>query len=215
MTDEKREKALQHMRRQYSKTATAAREHGWEISHELAETQLAPGVGPTYDRLDVTVKRGQENITIWWQDGKLLEAPNYLFAGDLTKLRNHSAMLKQMASKPDPLKAKKRLERASRRSGQEYDLVEVIRDLPFEPDELDDGTLLRLCYGKTLTWRNSITGGVEIDGVKADLENPKSGPNWNKINYKVTRSSAGRRVIQFVGHSGYRAVGVDALLRVG
>jgi hypothetical protein len=72
-----------------------------------------------------------------------------------------------------------------------------------------------MCYGKTLTWRNSITGGVEIDVVKADLENPRSGPNWNKINYKVSHSSAGRRVIQFVGHSGYRAVGVDALLRVG
>lgn len=208
MTDEKREKALAHMRRQYSKTAAVAEEHNWEITHMLVNI-------PEQLRLDVIVRRGQERIKIWWEDGQLKESPDYEFAGDITKLRNHSAMLKQMASKPDPLKAKKRLERASRRSGQEYDLVEVIRDLPFEPDELDDGTLLRLCYGKTLTWRNSITGGVEVDGVKADLENPKSGPNWNKINYKVTRSSAGRRVIQFVGHSGYRAVGVDALLRVG
>lgn len=215
MADEKREKALQHMRRQYSKTATAAREHGWEISYGLAEAQLAPGVGPVYDRLDVTVKRGQETIKIWWMDGRLLEAPTYMFAGDLTKLRNHSAMLKQMAEKPDPVKAKRRLERVSRRSGEKFDLVEVIRDLPWDPDELDDKTLLKLCYGKTLTWRNSITGGVEIDGVKADLENPKSGPNWNAINYKIKRSSAGRRVIQFVGHGGYRAVGVDALLRVG
>lgn len=208
MTDEKREKALAHMRRQYSKTATMAEEHGWEIAHMLVDI-------PEQLRLDVIVKRGQERIKIWWEDGQLKESPDYEFAGDTTKLRNHSAMLKQMASKPDPVKAKRRLERVSRRSGEKFDLVEVIRDLPFEPDELDDRTLLSLCYGKTLTWRNSITGGVEIDGVKADLENPKSGPNWNKINYKITRSSAGRRVIQFVGHSGYRAVGVDALLRVG
>lgn len=209
MTD-KREKALAHMRRQYSKTATVAREHGWEISHELKH-----GYENADDRLDVTVKRGQESIHIWWQAGQLRVAPSYGFAGAVTKLRNHSAMLQQMALKPDPVKAKKRMERASRQTGEKFDLVEVIRDLPWEPDELDDKTLLRLCYGKTLTWRNSITGGVEIDGVKADLENPRSGPNWNAINYKVRRSSAGRRIIQFVGHSGYRAVGVDALLRVG
>lgn len=208
--DSKREKALAHMRRQYSKTATAAREYGWEISHELKH-----GHESSDDRLDVTVRRGQETIRIWWQHGQLLEAPTYEFAGDITKLRNHSAMLKQMAEKPDPVKAKRRLERVSRRTGDRYDLVEVIRDLPWDPEELDDKTLLKLCYGKTLTWRNSITGGLEIDGVKADLENPKSGPNWNAINYKVRRSSAGRRIISFVGHGGYRAVGVDALLRVG
>lgn len=209
MTD-RREKALQHMRRQYSKTATAARQHGWEISH-----QLKHGHEASDDRLDVTVKRGQETIRIWWQAGQLLVAPTYEFAGAITKLRNHSAMMQQMALKPDPIKAKKRMERAMARTGEKFDLVEVIRDLPWEPDELEDKELLRLCYGKTLTWRNSITGGVEIDVVKADLENPKSGPNWNKINYKVRRSSTGRRIVQFVGHSGYRAVGVDALLRVG
>ena len=208
--DSKRDKALAHMRRQYSKTATAAREYGWEISHELKH-----GHENGDDRLDVRVRRGQETIRIWWQYGQLLEAPTYEFAGDITKLRNHSAMLKQMAEKPDPVKAKRRLERVSRRTGDRYDLVEVIRDLPWDPEELDDKTLLELCYGKTLTWRNSITGGLEIDGVKADLENPKSGPNWNAINYKVRRSSAGRRIISFVGHGGYRAVGVDALLRVG
>lgn len=210
MTSEKKERALAHMRRQYVKTKTLAEQHGWEVSFDLT---LVTGAGE--DRLDLVIKRGQETIKIWWQAGQLREAPTYEFAGAVTKLRNHSAVLQQMALKPDPIKAKKRMERAMAKTGERFDLVEVIRDLPWEPDELDDKDLLRLCYGKTLTWRNSITGGVEIDVVKADLENPKSGPNWNAINYKVRRSSAGRRIVQFVGHSGYRAVGVDALLRVG
>lgn len=210
MTEGRKAKALAHMRRQYSKTATLAAEHGWEVGYDLV---LVTGSGE--DRLDLVIKRGQETIKIWWQAGQLREAPTYNFAGAITKLRNHSAVMQQMALRPDPIKAKRRLERVTRQSGEKFDLVEVIRDLPWDPDELDDRTLLKLCYGKTLTWRNSITGGVEIDGVKADLENPRSGPNWNAINYKVKRSSAGRRIISFVGHGGYRAVGVDALLRVG
>lgn len=210
MSKEKRDRALAHMRRQYVKTKMVADQHGWDVSYDLT---LVTGEGD--DRLDLIIKRGQEVIKIWWQRGQLLEAPTYAFAGAITKLRNHSAVMQQMELKPDPLKAKKRMERAMARTGERFDLVEVIRDLPWNPDELDDKTLLRLCYGKTLTWRNSITGGVEIDGVRADLENPKSGPNWNAVNYKVKRSSAGRRIISFVGHGGYRAVGVDALLRVG
>lgn len=209
MADVKREKALAHMRRQYSKTATAARAYGWEISHDLKH-----GHENGDDRLDVTVTRNGEKIHIWWQRGQLLVAPLYVFAGATTKLRNHSAMLQQMGLKPDPISAKKRMERAMAATGEKFDLVEVIKDLPWDPEELEDKELLRLCYGKTLVWRNSITGGVETDWIKADSENPRSGPNWNKVNYKVSRSSAGRRIIKFVGHNGYRAVAFDALLRV-
>lgn len=204
------DKALAHMRRQYSKTATQAQFYGWEVEYELKMNHE----GSTEDRLELTIKRGQEIITIWWQGGQLREAPEYKFAGMITKLRNHSAVLQQMELKPDATKAKRRLERAMARTGLELDMVEVIKDLPWDPDELDDRELLKLCYGKTLTWRNSISGNLEIDWIKADSANPKAGPNWNARNYKISRSSAGRRVIQFVGHNSYRAVGVDALLRV-
>lgn len=204
MADDKREKALQHMRRQYSKTATVAEEHGWAIEYNLDH-------GEFEDRLDVLASRGSEVIKIWWQGGKLLVSPDYKFAGTTTKLRNHSAMLQQMASKPDPKATQRRL----RRSGGQRDIAELIKGLPWDPDTMDDREILRECYGRALTWKNSITGQAEIDHVVLGKFGPQSGPNWNATNYKIKRSSTGRRILQFVGTTGYRAVGVDALLRVG
>lgn len=201
------EKALDHMRRRYSKTATVATEHGWELSHELKDDVE----GAT--RLDIWATRGQEKIWIWWSDGKLVVAPDYSFAGVDTKLRNHSAMLQQMASRPEPRAVKRRQSLAQRRGGDALELIEIIRDLPWDPDDLEDRDLLRLCYGKTLIWENKITGRPESDRIKLG-DTAQSGPNWNKINYKISYSSAGRRIIGFVGMFGYRSVGVDALLRV-
>lgn len=203
MTDEKREKALQHMRRQYAKTAAVAEEHGWAIDFVLDK-------GEYEDRLDVMVGRGSEAIKIWWQAGALKVSPDYTFAGQTTKLRNHSAMLAQMASKPDPKATQRRL----RKAGGQRDIAELIKGLPWDPDVMDDKEILRECYGRTLTWKNSITGQPEVDHVVLGKFGPQSGPNWNAANYKISCSTAGRRILRFVGQSGYRAVGLDALLRV-
>lgn len=204
MSSEAREKALQHMRRQYSKTAEVAAEHGWVIEYNLDN-------GTNEDRLDVMACRGSEVIKIWWQAGRLIVSPDYSFAGTTTKLRNHSAMLQQMASKPDPKATQRRL----RKSKGQRDIAELIKGLPWDPEVMDDKEILRECYGRALTWKNSITGEPEIDHVVLGRHGPQSGPNWNAANYKIARSSAGRRILKFVGTSGYRAVGLDALLRVG
>lgn len=204
MSSEAREKAMQHMRRQYSKTAEVAAEHGWAISYELDS-------GEFEDRLDLKVERGSEIIKIWWQAGGLKVSPDYEFAGTTTKLRNHSAMLQQMASKPDPKATQRRL----RKSKGSRDITELIKGLPWDPEVMDDKEILRECYGRALTWKNGITGQPEIDHVVLGRFGPESGPNWNAMNYKISRSSAGRRILKFVGTSGYRAVGLDALLRVG
>lgn len=199
------EQMLAKMRREYSKTASVAEEHGWKIDH-LADSSESP-------YLLIRVNRGGEQISIWWRDAKLTEAPVYSYAGVETKLRNHSAMLQQMACRPDPVRIKRKAKKAaSRTSG--VDLLDIIKALPWDPDELDDRELKRACYGRTLVWLNSISGMPEQDMVRADPDNPASGPNWNANVYRVTRSRSGRRAISFVGMFGYRSVGTDALLQV-
>lgn len=200
------DRALAKLRRDYAKTAEFATEHGWEISHEIDKERLF---------LSISVVRGGESIKIWWVEAKLTEAPVYTYGGIETKLRNHSAVLGQMASRPNVNRVKRRARAASRLGGEPLELIEIVKALPWDPDQMDDIELKRACYGRTLVWLNSITGLPERDAIWYPTKTgPKSGPNWNAANYKITRSKAGRRIITFVGMTGYRSVGVDALLQV-
>lgn len=205
-----RDKMLDKYRRTYAKTAAPAAEFGWEIGHELNDQT-------DFIRLEIILTRGGETIKIWWEEGRLLEAPVYSFGGVETKLRNHSAVLQQLAKIPNVNRSARR---AQRQSGT-VQAIEIIKALPWDPDELEDRDLKRLCYGKTLVWLNSLTGLPEQDRIwygrwegQRFIDDLKSGPNWNASNYKIKYSSTGRRIIMFVGVSGYRAVGVDALLQV-
>jgi hypothetical protein len=200
---------VDHMRRQSMRVIAQAEDNGWKW-----QATIKPEPNVLYDngpyRVDMEVERNGEKITVWWEEGRLLEAPLYSFAGVPTKLRNVSAMLWQMTQKPDPKATQRRMKKAVRvlDGAGASRLVEMIRDLPFDPEELDDRQLLRACYGKKLMWENSISGLVEQDVVQIGI-------NFNAKVYHVTHSISGRRSINFHGQYGFRAVGVDALLRVG
>lgn len=201
-----RERALAKLRRDYSKTAEIAAEHGWIIEHQIDMETLW---------LRIWVTRGGEKIDIWWTEAKLTVAPVYTYGGIETKLRNYSAVLGQMASRPNVNRVKRRARAASRLGGSSTALIEIVKALPWDPDTMSDRELKAACYGRTLVWMNSITGLPERDAIWYPTKTgPQSGPNWNAANYKVSRSSSGRRIITFVGMTGYRSVGVDALLQV-
>jgi hypothetical protein len=208
-----RDQMLEKYRRTYVRTADQAERFGWTIEHKLTESE-------NFVRLDLKAIRGGESIAIWWEEGRLLEAPVYTFGGVETRLRNHSAMIQQMEKTPNVNRSARR---AKARAGTTVQSLEVVKALPWDPDEMDDRELLRACYGKTLIWMNSFTGLPEQDQVwygywdynkKMFVEDPQRGPNWNKINYHIKTSSTGRRAILFVGRQSYRAAGVDALLQV-
>lgn len=202
-----------HMQRQANRLRTPGDQHGWSSSDSLEDNVL---------RLKLT--RGDEIIEIEWDNGKLLVAPIYTFAGRTTRLRNVSDCIDRIGKAPDFRRAARRARREQRlqpssspvqalAAATGYDAPEnglpagFTRSLPWDPDELDDKTLLKLCYCKTLLWRNGITGEVMEDTVLR-------GVNFDKVKYKVRHSSNGRRIIMFVGFEGFRAVGVDALLQV-
>lgn len=193
------DRMLSLMRRNYSRAADAASEHGWEIEH-----QIDKGAEPY---LEIIVTRGTERIRIWYRNAKLTEAPVYTFAGIDTKLRNLSAMLQQMAEKPDPNAVRRRAQRATQRGASAMQLVEIIRDLPWDPEEMEDRELLKALYGRTIIWENRISGKPEDDNIR-------TGVNYDKSKYHISYSASGRRIINFHGAFGFRSVGVGALLRV-
>lgn len=210
------ERQIAHMRKESMRIMEAGQQYGWKVEVTKSEPlkEATPNHEVGYVRVDVTAERNGEHIHIWWGDARLTVAPSYTFGGVETKLRNNAAVLKQMADKPDPSQARRRQRLATRRGGESMELIEIIRDLPWEPDELTDPELLKAVYGKTLVWQNGVSGKAESDVVKLG-ETYQSGPNWNKINFHVTTGTGGRRIINFVGQFGYRSVAADALLRVG
>lgn len=199
-------KQVQHMRRETSRVLTAAQSAGWSTSAEIRPRpdELHEN-GPFTVLVDLI--RSDERIHIEWEDGRLMVAPLYMFAGVETKLRNASAVIQQCGKAPDP-KAAIRRQRATRLAGgKTHELVEIARALPWDPDEMSDKELLKACYGKKLVWENKLGGWTEEDMVK-------EGVNYNAAIYKISRSSKDRRIIMFHGHFAFRAAGVDALLRV-
>lgn len=208
---------LEHARKQAEKLHVAGSSNGWKFSEMMQD-----------DVLRARLERGDEIIEIEWIAGKVLTAPTYVFAGRATNLRNLSDCIRRSSMAPDFRRAANRARREARLQrparpvqrmagpGSDSSLAtslpssetgEFTRALPWDPEELDDRTLLKQCYCKTLLWRNSITGEVQEDTVLR-------GVNFNAQLYKVKYSSTGRRIIMFVGFEGFRAVGVEALLQV-
>jgi len=190
------------MRRAYGRFAAQAAEWGWEIAHLKGEEE-----GLT--RISVRVARGDESIYIWWLDGKLTVAPVYTFLGVETKLRNASAALQQMSEKPAAKRVLRTRKKAVRRGllAENSDLTKLARDLPWNPDDMEDPILLKALYGRTVIWTNGITDGLEEDTIRP-------GVNWDKMKYHVKLTSKGRRVVSFLGNTGYRAFAIEQLLRV-
>jgi len=222
--------ALTHMLREAGKLQKAGEAHGWDVK----VTDTTDGQHGTETlRVDCVATRGQEVISIWWEDKKLLEAPTYQLAGREIKLRNASACVQQMSKKPDFEKAARKAKVRRRRGRDDFEDVKADDNtLPWKyfqdenhPDYIDpelledlgglDKQILRACYARTIVYRNSLTNEVCTDVVLRSSDASLRKGNFNSTNYHISRSSSGREILNFIGVFGFRSVALDSILRVG
>lgn len=198
------------MWREANKLKTAADENGWSVQIEVKEDSEPV-------RLFLVANRGhQEEISIFWEGGRLTVAPVYTIAGRQTKLRNASACVQQMGKRPDFSKVAKAKRAAIRRDDEtQIDIRPDPTSLPWHGQEISGKLILKSCYGKQLTWRNTITGFPEVDRVVRSSDPGSFKGNFNSINYHISTGKEGRMVLNFLGTFGYRSVAVDEILRVG
>lgn len=201
--------ALTHMLGQANKLEKAGAEHGWSVTTEDEEID-----GKLY--LHCNAIRGQEEIYIWWVDKNLTEAPTYKLAGHEIKLRNASACVQQMAKPPD-------YERAARKTKKKQQQGWYVEALEPDPDSLPwhylpdptDAEILKACYARTIVWINQITERAETDVIVRSPDAGRRLGNFNSENYFISVSSKGRKIINFLGIFGYRAVALETVLRIG
>lgn len=197
--------AIEHMRREAAKLERAGAEYGWEV--KVTESAHGP-----IQVVECVATRGQEIISIWWENKRLLEAPKYVLAGRELKLRNASACVQQMAKKPD-------FEKAARKSRQNSDSLQGIQRERMPWEDLADGwtdkDILRMCYAKTIVYKNNLTGEVLTEVVVRSSDATLRKGNFNSKCYHISYSSEGRAVLNFLGVYGFRSIGLDQILRVG
>lgn len=203
--------AITHMLREAAKLETAGEEHGWNVDVK-EESNGRDGIA-TVQIVTCVATRGQETISIWWENKRLLEAPTYSLAGRVVKLRNASACVQQMAKKPDFEKAARK---SKRRDGEVSQDIQRER-MPWEdlPDGFVAADILRLCYAKTIVYKNSITGAVLTDVVVRSSDASLRKGNFNSKTYHISVSSTGREILNFLGVFGFRSIALDQILRVG
>lgn len=202
--------AVTHMRREAAKLETAGAAHGWQVK-VTEESNGQNGIATVFVTTAVAT-RGQEVISIWWENKRLLEPPKYVLAGRELKLRNASACVQQMAKKPD-------FERAARKTKRNTEINQEIQQeqMPWEdlPDGWTDRDILRMCYAKTIVYRNTITEEVLTEVVVRSSDASLRKGNFNSRCYHITYSSKGRAILNFLGVYGFRSIGLDQILRVG
>lgn len=202
--------AITHMRREAGKLVAAGEAHGWEV--KVTEDSNGHAGTATVEIVTCVATRGQEVISIWWENKRLLEAPKYTLAGREIKLRNASACVQQMAKQPD-------FERAARKTKRNTEVVQDIQQerMPWEdlPDGWDDKDILRMCYAKTIVYKNNITDEVQTEVVVRSSDAVLRKGNFNSKCYHISYSSKGRAILNFLGVYGFRSIALDQILRVG
>lgn len=217
--------AITHMLREAGKLEKAGREHGWEVK-TTQNTNGRDGTA-TVIIVECVATRGQEVISIWWENKRLLEAPKYVLAGREIKLRNASACVQQMAKKPDFEKAARKA-RTKRQCGEDsLDLGPAPETLPWvflrdpenpmyvPPEDSIDSDILRICYAKTVVYKNNTTGEVLTDVIVRSSDASRRLGNFNSNTYNISRSSSGREILNFLGVFGFRSIALDCILRIG
>lgn len=178
------------------KFLTAAEELGWERGDVLSVN----------GRVDVSAMRGNEVITIWWEDGVLKVEPTYTIAGHSTKLRNASGCYKRMAMPADHERSYRRQRRLAAEDGEAEAIPMTRQPLPFDIETDKAGKVKKECMSHLVVWRNSISGGTDSEFIH---------PEINMSHYTVKRTKAGRRVLCFCAlDGGFRHVALDSILQV-
>jgi hypothetical protein len=173
----------------------AAAGSGWDADHSVTGTSVRTDV--------VTVQRGEEAITIEWQNGVFM--PTCLYRrpdGSTAKVRNASHA-KQIMAAPAPTAQQLGARRAVReRMNGKGEARIPVRTLPFDMELMTDAELAEALRGCKLVWVNSISGTEESDIIP-----PPS-------NCYVAEGFSGRQ-IHFNGPTGARSVRISSIIHVG
>lgn len=173
----------------------AAAGSGWDADHSVTGTSVRTDV--------VTVQRGEEAITIEWQNGVFMPACIYRRPdGSTAKVRNASHA-KQIMAAPAPTAQQLGARRAVRERMTGKGEVRIpVRTLPFDMELMTDAELAEALRGCKLVWINSISGTEESDIIP-----PPS-------NCYVAEGFSGRQ-IHFNGPTGARSVRISSIIHVG
>lgn len=165
--------------------ARTAEEAGWETKIKN---------DPERNRSVVHARRGQEQFSFAWVDGKF-EKGRHKVAGTETPWSNVKAAIRMMQQPEDVIY-------------READTGCIIR-LPFDIEEADDKVVLAALADHTVTWRNHLTGGQESGRT------PRGGLHF-KIEQHPVYENNGERIVTFADQygGGFRSFALSQLLEV-
>lgn len=168
------------------------------------------------DRVSVTCSKDGQQIYIWWQNNALTEGPRYTFGGIDKSLHNQAGAKRQLTAKPDWSKASKKQRKQESKiedSGTDEpeesfeESIVMSTTLPFSMEDSDEDVITVL-WGRSITFVNSINKAIESEPISKEKNKYSDVCN-------LTTTSSGRRIINFVCPSGFRSVGLDAIVQVG
>ena len=200
------------------RTATEALGSGKSAAKAQAFLTDAAGLGwdgaatRSGDTVDVTVRRGEESLSIQWHDGVFTGECFYAHNGRTPiKVHNASAARKRMAMQPAEAAAEARKVAAHKvaRAATSTRRTATPSQLPFTEASMDQEVLDAL-YGRKIKWTNRVSGAEEEDivpdvasGVR--LADGSRGVSKQQHKPRITESKSGR-MVEFVGAMGFRSV---------
>lgn len=188
------------------KFADVAEEHGWEV--EILEYD-------DIDRADCICTRKDEQVSIFWEDNCLTEAPRYKYQDYECSLHNAASAKKRLAERPDP-KRIIRQRKARVRTVEDEDAmaeltaadIEALRHpLPFDLDMDPDNVIMKALRGTTLLVINSVSNKLESIRV------PKNKNIKNDTMY-LTETEEGKVIFNFLSERNFRSVAVKSILQI-
>lgn len=185
--------------------AKIAKSAGWKI-----DLFKEPGLTA---RTRVTASRNDGVVIVWFQPNDTMDVvdlPTYTRpGGTIVKLRNVSAAKKQVTMTEDerPIKSVVIESRRHVPVGAVEDDVPR-RRLPFDVETAHDDVVLAACNGARITWRNSMTGLVEVAYCTPNAKQIKVTDHRDPI-------GPGARLLHFTAiEGGFRVVRLDRMLTV-
>jgi len=185
-----------------------AERNGWSTSWEIKNG----------DETHVRCVRGNEEITIFWRGNSLVEVPLHVYQGQQRGLHNKATATRQLSMKPNAKKFKvisrTRFQKLAKdpKTGEAVipdgaSIEDLKHDLPFDPVEDTDSTILKELRGSTIVFVNRISGSVESVNIPRLL-------NMDLNKYYLEESVDGKLYVSFLASTGFRSVYIDSILQV-
>lgn len=162
------------------------------------------------ERVDLTVKRGEEAIDIAWDSGVFQYPCHHSLKGRTIQLRNASHAKQKMAVSPEQAEeeASRVVTRHASAESRKPGAERPKRRLPFDPELATDEEILDAVHGKKIVWTNGISGADYSDRVPVPKE-----VRVRANRPRITEGPSGR-ILNFNGEEGAHSVLVTKIVSV-